>query len=266
MLRLFSSAASQPDRTPGNRLASAVTARFRKLDINCDLGEGESPAKLRALIKSITSANIACGGHAGDLRSMDQCVRIARSEVVNVGAHPSYWDRENFGRVAQELSPVDFEMLLIHQIGGFERVAAANRMTLHHIKLHGALYHAVERESALAMIYLECVARFWPKARVFALAGGHVAEAAERHGVKVWEEIFADRAYNPDGTLVDRKKEGAMLTKVDDVVGRLLTFTETGRMKTIAGSSVGINARTVCVHSDSENSLRIAKALSEELG
>jgi 5-oxoprolinase (ATP-hydrolysing) subunit A len=266
MLRLFSSAPTANPRTPTAGIASAVRARFQKLDLNCDLGEGETPTRQRALMRAISSANIACGGHAGDLRSMDHCARLAREEGVNVGAHPGYWDRENFGRKSMQLSPSDFELLLIQQISGLERVAQSNRMKLNHIKLHGALYHDVERDSSLAIVYLETVARFWPKAKIFALAGGNLARLAERHEVRLWQEIFADRAYRPDGTLVDRGTEGAVLSDLKEIVGRIQSYNETGRMRSIAGSTVGMDARTVCVHSDSENSLRIARALAEELG
>lgn len=237
-----------------------------KLDINCDLGEGESPARQRTLMKAVSSANIACGGHAGDVRSMDHCVRVAREEGVRVGAHPGYPDRENFGRVFHEISPAEFELLLIQQVGGFEQVVRNNRMKLHHVKLHGALYHAVEKDSSLALVFLETVARFWPKAIVYALADGHVARAAARHDVPVWEEIFADRAYHADGTLVDRAEKGAVISNVREIVARLQAYHETGRMRTIAGSTVGMKALTVCIHGDTDNALRIARAVSEELG
>lgn len=266
MLRLFSSAPTAARRIPTAGIASAVKAHFQKLDLNCDLGEGESPSRQRALMRAISSANIACGGHAGDLRSMDHCVRMAREEGVHVGAHPGYPDRENFGRISRQISPSDFELLLIQQISGLEQVARSNRMKLSHIKLHGALYHDVERDSSLAIVYLETVTRFWPKAKIFALAGGNLVEASARHDARVWEEIFADRAYRPNGTLVDREADGAVLSDLKEIVSRVQSYNKTGRMKTIAGSTVGMNARTICVHSDSENALRVARALADELG
>jgi len=240
--------------------------RLPKFDLNCDLGEGEKPARLRALMKWITSANVACGGHAGSVRSMEYCVRQARGWNVLLGAHPGYWDREHFGRRSQDISPAQFELLLIHQVSGLEKIARAGHMRLHHIKLHGALYHDVECDSGLATVYAETVARFWPKAIIYAAPNGCVKEAAEANGVTVWEEAFADRAYMSDGTLVPRDVAGAVLGDPRQIVERLRGIHIHRKLETISGSYIPMAPRTVCVHSDTPEAVRIARAIATELG
>src|ERR1041385_2748764 len=149
-----------------------------KLDLNCDLGEGEPLARTRALMRWITSANIACGGHAGDVKSMEACVRLAKQFGVRVGAHPGPWDRDDFGRGSVRMTPDELELLLLQQVGALERMARAHRVPLHHIKLHGALYHLSETDSALGRRYLECVGRWWPSAKIYARAGGAIKQRA----------------------------------------------------------------------------------------
>lgn len=235
------------------------------IDINCDLGEGEAPARVRALMKWISSANVACGGHAGSLHSMDYCVRMARGFGVRLGAHPGYWDRENFGRRHIEIRPSDLELLLVQQVGALEKVAAAGNMRLHHLKLHGALYHAVESDSGLATCYAETVARFWPKAKLYAVPQGRVSQMAKSAGIKVWDEAFADRAYMSDGTLVPRNVAGAVLGNPREVVSRMRGLLLEGSIETLSGSRLRLKPKTLCVHSDTAEAVRIARALASEL-
>ena len=125
-----------------------------KLDLNCDLGEGEPLPRTRVLMRWVTSANVACGGHAGDLKTMKACARLARQHGVRLGAHPGPWSRSDFGRGPVRIAPDEFELLLLHQVGALERVAQANGVRLHHIKLHGALYHVSEGNEAVANRYV----------------------------------------------------------------------------------------------------------------
>ena len=236
-----------------------------KVDINCDLGEGESPSRTRALMKWITSANIACGGHAGTARSMDYCVRLAHKMGVHVGAHPGFPDRENFGRQAHLLTPSDLDLLLLQQVGALETVARASGSKLHHVKLHGALYHVVESDSGLAQTFAETVARHWPKARIYATPEGNVAERAPAAGVKIWSEGFADRAYMSDGTLVPRNVAGAVLGDVELILERVRRMLLEGQVDSISGALLEFTPRTLCVHSDTAEALRIVKALVTEL-
>src|SRR5262245_44340148 len=146
-----------------------------KLDLNCDLGEGEPLVRTRALMRWITSANVACGGHAGDTQLMTACVRLARRYGVRLGAHPGPWDRANRGRSRVEISPDELELLLIHQVGALEKIAHAKAAKLHHVKLHGGLYHAVESSETLAKHYVTTVKHWWPGVKIYACAGGRVA-------------------------------------------------------------------------------------------
>lgn len=235
------------------------------VDINCDLGEGEPPARTRALMKWVSSANIACGGHAGTARSMDYCTRLAHKMGVRIGAHPGFQDRENFGRKAHSITPSDLELLLLQQVGALEKVARASRSKLHHVKLHGALYHAVESDSGLAQTFVETIAKHWPKAKIYAAPEGNVSERAPAAGVKIWSEAFADRAYMSDGTLVPRNVAGAVLGDVNLVLERVRHLLLRGEVDSISGATLKFKPRTLCVHSDTTEALRIAKALVTEL-
>ncbi|MBL6765518.1 MAG: LamB/YcsF family protein [Verrucomicrobiae bacterium] len=237
-----------------------------KIDINCDLGEGEAPTRVRALMKWVTSANVACGGHAGSLHSMDYCVRMARGYGVRLGAHPGFADRANFGRRHHDIHPADLELLLVQQVSALEKVARDGNMKLHHIKLHGALYHAVESDSGLATCYTDTVARFWPKVVIYATPEGRVAQMARFAGVTVWEEAFADRAYMSDGTLVPRSVAGAVLGNSKEIVLRMRELLDGGGVETLSGGRLQLNPKTICVHSDTAEAVRIVRALATELG
>src|SRR5688572_12623136 len=188
-------------------------------DLNCDLGEGEPRAHTEALTRDITSANIARGGHAGTIETMERCVQLAKNYKVRSGAHPGPADRSGFGRPDVEITPSELELLLVQQVGTLERIAEAHSVKLHHIKLHGGLYHATERDEQLAKAYLNVVRRWWPRLVVYALAGGTVARAAK--GIEVWEEAFLDRNYLDDGRLVPRSDSNALLKTRDEVRNRI---------------------------------------------
>ncbi|HVY68293.1 MAG TPA: 5-oxoprolinase subunit PxpA [Verrucomicrobiae bacterium] len=236
-----------------------------KLDLNCDLGEGETASRTRALMRWITSANVACGGHAGDVASMTRCCELAWKFDVRLGAHPGPWDRASFGRAEIRLTAKELETLLLQQVGALERVARAHQLELHHIKLHGALYHAVERDAALARSYLRAVGKWWPGVRVYALAGGAVMRAASKSGVEVWGEIFADRSYRDDGSLVPRGQPGAVFEKVEAMIGRMKGFARTGTIPSVSGKPLRLSGRTLCVHSDTPSAVALAGRLAREL-
>jgi 5-oxoprolinase (ATP-hydrolysing) subunit A len=244
----------------------AVQPRIVKLDLNSDLGEGEPPALTRALMRWITSANVACGGHAGNLRTMEACVRLAKRYGVRLGAHPGPWNRDAFGRVRVGLRPEELELLLLHQVGGLSRVAQANGVRLQHIKLHGALYHASEEDNALASAYAAVVKRLWPSARIYARAGGRVARVARRAGLVVWEEAFADRAYQDDGSLVPRTEPGALVSETAEVARRVRRLLQEGEVATQSGKRIALRPQTVCIHSDTAHSAHLARVVSQVLG
>jgi len=233
-----------------------------KLDLNCDLGEGEPLVRTRALMRWIASANVACGGHAGDARSMRACVRLAKQSGVKLGAHPGPWSRADRGRGPVRISADELELLLLQQVGALEKIANSERVHLNHIKLHGALYHAVEAEAVLARAYVRCVATHWPQAKIYALAGGRVVSAAKGRGVPCLAEGFADRAYQADGRLVPRTKPGAVLSNVAESVLRVRALLAGRGLTARDGRRLVLQIETVCVHSDSPHALRLVRELS----
>lgn len=226
-------------------------------DINCDLGEGEPVGRTQALMRWVTSANVACGGHAGDVRSMERCVLLAVRLGVRLGAHPGLV--EGFGREAVRVSVPEFEALLVQQVAALQAVARACRARLHHVKLHGSLYHAVERDAPLRRAFLRVLARWFPGLKVYALAGGRVAAEAARFGVFVWQEGFLDRAYRDDGTLVPRGESGALLTEAWQRRERLERLREGGGLIGARGCSLTVLPRTLCVHGDSDDAIALAR-------
>lgn len=233
-----------------------------KLDLNCDLGEGEPLVRTRALMRWITSANVACGGHAGDARSMRACVRLAKQFGVKLGAHPGPWSRADRGREPVRSSADELELLLLQQVSALATIAAEERVRVHHIKLHGALYHAVEADPGLARAYVRWVAQHWPKLKIYALAGGRVVSEAKERGVPCRAEGFADRAYLADGRLAPRTEPGAVLSNVSASVLRVRALLAGRGITTRDGRRLVLQIETVCVHSDSPHALRLVRALS----
>lgn len=231
------------------------------LDINCDLGEGEAPARTRALMRLVDSANVACGGHAGDLDSMARCARLAGELGVHLGAHPGPADDRGFGRTPIHPTAGQLALWVVQQAGALACVAERFGVALHHIKLHGALYHASEADDALARAYVLAVREHFPGVRIYSLPGGRVARVARRLGVEAWQELFADRAYRADGHLVPRTEAGAVLTDRRSVAARLERWLESGRMATAEGGEVKLTGQTLCVHGDTEHAVALARAV-----
>lgn len=235
-------------------------------DLNCDLAEWETPRTTTALMRWITSANVACGGHAGTIKSMTHAISTALSHGVRIGAHPGVWDKTGRGRATGrcKLTPAEFELLLLQQVSGFERILRREGGVLHHIKLHGALYHATETDETLARAYLDAVARWWPDTLIYAKADGRVARLAARsRRHHVWEEGFLDRSYRADGSLVDRTAKNALLKEPRVVRRRLALHDETGELETAEETFIQIEPDTWCVHADTPASTRIAKTARE---
>lgn len=235
------------------------------LDLNCDLGEGEPAERTRELMRQVSSANVACGGHAGDAVSMAHCVRLALELGVRLGAHPGPASRGDFGRSAMQPTAQQLTDWLTGQTGALAEIARAHGVELHHIKLHGALYHAAESDPALAEAYVEAVRRSFPGARIYSRSGGLVARTARAGGVEVLEELFADRAYQADGQLVPRSAAGAVLHDPAQVTARLRRWLQTGEMATVDGGSVRLAGQTLCVHGDTEGATALIRAIRELL-
>lgn len=229
------------------------------IDLNSDLGEGEAPARTRALLRLVTSANIACGGHAGDTRSMEFCVQEALTQGVHIGAHPGFAERDTFGRIARPIDSAELADLLLPQIGALEVILRSAGAPLHHIKLHGALYHIVENKVLLARAYVELVRRYWPTAILISYASGAVQREAESVGLTVWPEVFADRGYLDSGQLVRRDDPRALLTSSAQIQDRLRQLFLYHEIVTVKGHSFKPAAKTLCVHGDSPDALKIAR-------
>jgi len=229
------------------------------LDINCDLGEDEPLARTRALMQHITSANVACGGHAGDLASMAACAKLAKAAAVNLGAHPGSADGA-FGRSRVHLTPAALSLLVVQQVGALKRVAERHGVIVHHVKLHGALYHASETDDDLARAYVITVRDYFPGLQLYSQSGGQVAHLGRRLGLAVCEEIFADRVYHADGDLRPRQYADALLTRPSQVTARVELFLRRGEIETACGQHLQRKAQTLCLHGDTENAIRLARA------
>jgi len=233
------------------------------MDLNADLGEHESPALTAALLQFITSANIACGGHAGTAETMERCLRLAVQFGVRVGAHPGL--PGNFGRAQSELTPAQLTTLLSAQVLPFAALTERATVNLHHVKLHGALYHATEHDPSLAEIYVQWMASYLPNSIIYARAGGFVQATAQQLPHPVWAEAFSDRGYEDDGNLIPRGKPGAMLENLAAAVERLRELKAGRGVIARSGKRLALHADTVCVHADSTRALEWAQALRREL-
>lgn len=230
-----------------------------KFDLNCDLGENEPTRFTAALMRSVTSVNIACGGHAGDFQTMRAAVRLAVKNKVHIGAHPGLFDRSNFGRREMRISIADFQTLLIQQIGALDVIARNENAQIHHVKLHGALYHLVEDRPPLRRAYFEIVREFWPDAFIYSFAGGPVSEDASATGLKSWGEGFLDRAYTDPTRLVPRGEPGSVL-KLDEFTDRLKDLLKNSTVKSyVLEEPLRVPAKTWCIHSDTREALEFAK-------
>lgn len=234
-----------------------------QIDLNADLGEGCGNDE--ALLALISSANIACGWHAGDAATMVQTVKWALEHGVAIGAHPSYPDRENFGRTEMQRDPEHVYADMLYQIGALEAIVRAQGGELHHVKPHGALYNQAVRDPVLARAIVRAVRDFDADLMFFGLAGSHMIDIAREAGLRVKQEVFADRGYNPDGTLVRRGTPGALHEDEEVALNQTLTMVREKRVRAIDGTWVPIQAETVCLHGDGAHALAFARRIRERL-
>jgi len=242
-----------------------------KIDLNSDLGESFGRYKLgldEEVMKYITSANIACGWHAGDPLVMRNTVRVAKDMNVEVGAHPGYPDLMGFGRRYMDLTREEVRNYILYQIGALYAFVKAEGLTLQHVKPHGALYNALVRDEELTRGVLEGIADFDKNIIFVGLSMSKPLEIAEEMGLKIAHEVFADRAYNPDGTLVSRRKPGAVIHNKEEIAERVISMVKDGGVKAINGEWVELKADTICVHGDNPKAVEITaylrKCLEEE--
>jgi UPF0271 protein len=220
-----------------------------EIDLNADLGEGCGSDE--ALLDLVSSANIACGWHAGGANAMRDCVRWAVQKGVSIGAHPSFNDPENFGRKEMDLPANDIYAGVLYQLGALSAIAQAEGGRIAHVKPHGALYNQAARDAKIADAIVSAVHDFDPSVAVFALANSGLVTAAREAGLTAVEEVFADRGYRADGSLVPRKEPGALLDDEDVVLERTLAMVRERRVQAVDGHWVPLNAQTICLHGDS---------------
>ncbi|WP_422015975.1 5-oxoprolinase subunit PxpA [Roseateles sp.] len=233
------------------------------VDLNADLGEGAPDDD--ELLTLVSSANIACGWHAGDARLMQATVTAALARGVAIGAHPSYPDREHFGRREMQLAPADVRADLIYQIGALDALVRAAGGRLHHVKPHGALYNQAARDPVMADAVAGAVLDVDPSLALYGLAGSELLRAAERAGLRAVAEVFADRGYRADGSLVPRGQPGALIHDADEAVARTLRMVRDGSVVAVTGETVPLQAQTLCLHGDGPHALAFARALHAAL-
>ena len=232
-------------------------------DINCDLGEGIGNDAL--IIPFITSANIACGYHAGDIDTMHQTIAICLKHNVSIGAHPSFLDRENFGRTEINLPVDDLYELLTQQLIIFSEVADIFDKTINHVKPHGALYNMSAKDAFIANIIAKAVNDFDRNLILYGLSGSHSISEANRMGLKTASEVFADRTYQDDGSLTPRSKHDALIIDADKMIQQVSQMINDGTVTTVSGKSIPIKAETICIHGDGKHAVEFAKAIHKLL-
>lgn len=237
----------------------------RVIDLNCDLGEIAGSPVDAAIMPLITSANIACGGHAGDAATMSRTLRLARDAGVSAGAHPGWPDREGFGRRTRPMTWRDVEALVCDQIAALARIAAAEGVRLRHVKAHGALYTAAARDGAIAAALAGAVRDADPSLVLFGAAGSEMLRAGAAAGLAVASEAFADRGYEADGSLTPRGIPCALIEDPGIVARRAVRMAAEGLVEASGGIEIAIRPATICVHGDTPGAVELAGAVRAAL-
>jgi UPF0271 protein len=256
-----------PSRQPASLLAPGDEVRFQavsgalRVDLNCDMGEGSGTDG--ELLELVTSANIACGGHAGDRESMAICVKAALRAGAAVGAHPSLVDRDGFGRRPLSVEPALLEDQVSRQVREIDQVARGLGARLSHVKLHGALYSMAASDPGTARLVLRALRKASECRTLFALSGSLLVELGRGEGFRVAQEAFADRGYGADGSLAPRGSRGAMVADPAVAAARALRMVQEGTVSAADGSLVPVRADTICIHGDEPGAVACARAVRE---
>lgn len=239
-----------------------------RVDLNSDLGESFGRYTLGMddkIIPLITSANVACGYHASDPVVMAKTIALAKNAGIRVGAHPGFPDLMGFGRRNMSVTPQEAENYVLYQLGALDAFCRANGIAMQHVKPHGALYNMAAKDYKLAEGICRAIKKFNDKLIVLALSGGELAHVASDMGLPVAQEVFADRAYEEDGTLVNRRKAGAMITDEDEAVCRVVRMVKEQKVTAITGRDIPIHADSVCVHGDGVKALAFVEKIRATL-
>lgn len=226
---------------------------------------GEGIGNEEQLMPFISSANIACGYHAGDEATMQQVIGLCQKYKVNIGAHPSFLDRENFGRTEMELSLIEVYSIITDQLNILNGIIKRNGAKLHHVKPHGALYNMAAKNTGLAHVIARAVKDFDPSLIYYGLSGSKMITMAKEEGLQTANEVFADRTYQPDGSLTPRSQNNALLADAGDVVKQVLKFVKENKVTTLTGEEIIVLADTICIHGDGKHAVEFAKAIHQQL-
>ncbi|MBR0640707.1 LamB/YcsF family protein [Bacillus safensis] len=239
-----------------------------QVDINCDLGESFGQYTIGAdeqILEYVTSANIACGFHAGDPTVMRKTVRMALDKGVKIGAHPGLQDLAGFGRRPMAISAAEAYDLVIYQIGALSAFLKAEGGTMQHVKPHGALYNMAAKNTELSESIAKAVYDVDPNLVLFGLSGSELALAGERIGLQVAHEVFSDRTYQTDGTLTSRREPHALIEEDESAVQQVVRMVREGKVRTVQGEDIELKADTVCIHGDGSHALQFAKTITAKL-
>lgn len=235
-------------------------------DINCDMGEGIGNDE--SLMPFITSANIACGYHAGDEETMKKMIDLCIQYKVAIGAHPSYPDRENFGRkdlVGTSISAEDVLDIVAEQIYSLQKIAVSAGTQVHHVKPHGALYNRAAKDAKVASFIARAIKETNSSLLFYGLSNSEMKQQAEHYGLKFINEVFADRTYQDDGSLTPRSELNALIEDDDTMIQQVIQMVNEGTVYSVSGKKIGMLAETICVHGDGEHAVDFAKKIHEVL-
>lgn len=239
-----------------------------RIDLNADLGESFGPWVMGAdadMLDIVTSANVACGGHAGDSKTMFEVLTMAAEKGVSVGAHPGFEDKEGFGRRRLPLTRLEIKRLIAAQVGALKGVAGLTGAQVRYVKPHGALGNWAAEDSGVAEAIAMAVKHSAPDCAILAISGTELEKASKHLKIETFSEIFADRGYADNGNLVPRSEAGAIISDPEAASERLIRFFETGDMPTVSGGSVRLDAHSICIHGDSPHAVAMGVSIRERL-
>lgn len=234
-----------------------------KIDLNCDVGEGLNNEHL--IMPLISSCNISCGAHAGSVEIIDKVIALAKEHNVKIGAHPSYPDRENFGRVVMDISDTELLQSLVSQLQLFKERAEKQKVKVNHIKPHGALYNLIAVNSAKALVVVKAIQEVFDDVKLFVPYGSRIESIAQVNGIDIVYEAFADRNYNQDLTLVSRALPYAMIDDIGKVVIHVRRMVHEAKVRTVKDTIEDIKAETFCVHGDNKQVVEVLQILNKTI-
>ncbi|MFC4711629.1 LamB/YcsF family protein [Planococcus dechangensis] len=239
-----------------------------KIDLNCDMGESFGAYTLgndQIILDYVSSANIACGFHAGDPTTMRETVKLALEKNVGIGAHPGFQDLAGFGRRHMAVSPQEVYDLIIYQIGALYGFVKAEGGSLKHVKAHGAMYNMAVTDAKISEAIAEAVYKVDPELVLFGLSGSEIIKAGGKIGLRTANEVFSDRTYQPDGTLTPRSQDNALITDPQEAIHQVIRMVKEQKVINTAGSETALKADTICIHGDGKTAKEFARHISISL-